>query len=425
MKNNVDIAKLYEKYKQFKEGMSKEESWELWHSLSGKPELGVCQVNESAKKMSFRVYDDTASVAIFENLIAFDFGGSNDKGVDPVGRIMEVTGFDFKNALITFMSWLGEDIEIKPPEMRFKKDKKSQVNPYKPSYLRRVISDRHLYKEQYEKLAKGLFRSCTEKQKKYAENVLYIGYVPATEEYVDRIFIPEMDEKGIAYGSYKYNRGADPKGLLRRNSKRVLFGSHMLPKYKDYIIYSEGHSDTVVNIAKRFSCITTGSSTKKFDDKLSLLKGKTLLDFPDLDIAGMKGAMSRKMEIEEFNKNASPEDKIKHIIFWWADWITSEKIYQKISNNQTEKQDEFISIKDDIVLSNGLAGISKKMLRKLQFEICKKKNWPFELLDINNWKVVYKKQHKKAGFDFIDLYESEDSEEKEKLLSFLESKVQY
>jgi len=425
MSDISNISALYTKYKSFKEGMSKEESWELWLSISGYKELGIYQVNPHTKKMSFRVYDDTASVAIFENLIAFDFGGSNDKGVDPISRIMEVTGFNFQEALVLFMSWLGEDIEIKPPELRYKKNKKSQPDPYKPNYLRRVIKDRKIYSESYENLAKGLFRGVTDKERKYAESVLYIGYIPATEEYVDRIFIPEMNEAGVAYGSYRYNRGAEPKGLLRAASKRVLFGSHMLPKMKKHIIYSEGHSDTVVNIAKRYGCVTTGSSTKKLEDNISLLSGKTVLDFPDLDIAGMKGAMSRHEEILKFNSTVQDSEKITHIIFWWADWFTSEKIYEKISLNKIEKNDEFIDIVDKIVIQNNLAGFKKSDLRIIQEKICKKKSWNFENHDIDNWKVIYKKQAKKMGFDFIDFYESENSKEKQQLIDFLDKHVKF
>ena len=184
----ADISSLYNKYKDYKSSLSQEESWELWLSLSGRQELGIYQVDIKSKKISFRVYDDTPSVVIFENLIAFDFGGSNGKGVDPVSRIMEVTNFVFKDALVLFMSWLGEDIEIKPPELRHKKEKKSEAPPYKPAYIRRVISDRHLYKEDYEILAKDLFRGVTKSEQKYAERILHIGYIPATKEWIDRIF---------------------------------------------------------------------------------------------------------------------------------------------------------------------------------------------------------------------------------------------
>jgi len=428
MENQSDISSLYKKYKEFKQGLTKEDSWELWLSLSNKAELRIYQIDQNSKKLSFRVYDDTPSVVVFENLIAFDFGGSSDKGIDPVGRIMEVTDYSFKDALILFMGWLGEDIEVKPPVLRYKAEKKSEIQPYKPAYIRRVISDRHIYKNEYEKLAKGLFRGTTEKEQKYAENILYIGYIPATEEYIDRIFIPEMDENGIPYGSYRYNRGAVKpvaKGLLRSNSKRILYGSHMLPKFKGSIIYSEGHSDTVVNLAKRYGCLTTGASTKKIGDNIGTLAGKKIYDFPDLDIAGMLGAMKRHIEIEDFNKNCLEEQKITHIIFWWADWFVSDKIYNKISLNQVEKQDPFASIVNDIVLSNNLAGISIKMLKKLQLEFCKKRGWDFESLNIEKWKVIYKKQYKNIGFDFIDFYESKKNQEKDKLISFLDSKVKY
>ena len=420
---SAQTKELVDRYKSFKDGLSKEDTWDIWISISGRPEVGICQINEKARKFSFRVYDDTPSVSPMNNLNVYDFG--NGERYDPVKRIMDITGTDFINAVAMFMSWIGEDVKLDIQQFKRNKEKKSEPAPYKPSYIRRVISDRKKYQNDYDVLAKGLFRGCTEKEKKYAESVLYIGYIPKSEDYEDRIFIPEMDNDGVPYGSFRYNRNADPKGLLRKYSRRVLFGSHMLPKYRETIVYSEGHSDTVVNIAKRIACITTGSATKKFDGKLEILKGKTLYDFPDLDIAGLKGAMNRIHEIKEFNKGKSTEDKIKHIIFWWSDWIKSKKYFEKIQNNKIEKSDELFLIANKIPLKNGFAAINKDLIEIIQRDICKKNKWNFEDYSIKNWKIIFKNQAKNQGYDFIDFYQDNSSKEKDLLLNLLNRKAKF
>jgi len=431
---STNIKELVEKYKSFKQGLSKEDSWDIWLSISGHPELGIAKVDENRKYFSFRVYDDTPSVSVGGGLIAYDFG--DGQRFDPVGRIMEVTSIGFQEAVILFMSWIGENTDIVAKTYVREKEKKSEPAPYKPNYMRRLVSDRNRYKSDYHKLAIGLFRGCSDKERKYAESVLHIGYIKKTEgyiddkeiegEYVDRIFIPEMDIAGIPYGSYRYNRTATPKGLIRKNSRRVLFGSHMIPKYGDTIIVSEGHSDTVVNIAKHYACVTTGSSTKKFLKNIDVLKGKTIFDFPDLDIAGMKGAMSRHVEIDTYNREAEDIDKINHIIFWWADWIKSKKVFEKLNLSHVEKGDDFYDIASLIPTKNGFAAFNKDILFELQKKICEKQKWVLtEELSILNWKVIFKNQAKNQGFDFVDLYEDNDSFEKERLLRMLNTRVKF
>ena len=413
-----------ELYKELKASYSAEDSWELWSSLSNKPELGIYQVNDNTKKLSFRAYDDTPSVAIYSELNSVDFGG-DCKPVDPVGRIMEVTSMSFMEAVKLFLSWEGQDIgDYVRPKYQHIKEKKSEALPYKPNYIRRAIKDRISHKG-YKLIYKDLFRGCSDKEIKYAENVLHIGYIPKNEDYIDRIFIPEMDEKGIPYGSYRYNRRAEPKGLIRKNSKRVLYGSHMLPKYKDSIIYCEGHSDTVVSIAKRIGAVTTGSSTKLLGKNISLLKGKTVFDFPDLDIAGMKGAMSRSVEISIFNSTCSEEEKIRHEIFWWSDWIASEKVYDKIINNKIDKADPFSFIAKKIPLKKNHAFFNIDLLEEIQADICKKKKWNLSSLSIRNWRIIFKNTSLKEGFDFVDFHEKEICETKSILLQFLNKKVKY
>jgi len=425
-----DIDKMIEQYKNFVLSFSKSDSWDWWVENSKRPELLVYEVSTNMKKLKFRAFDDTPSVAIWEGLRYTDFGGDSESG-DPVTRIMEVTGMNFINAVKTFLSWNDSNIVLERAQWKtVSKDKKSEVAPYKPSYIRNCIINRNKYKKDYDLLKKELFRGSSEEEIRYAESVLHIGYIPKNEEWADRIFLPEMDINGIPYGSYRYNRleGKKPdgtKGYIRKNSKRILYGEHMLPKFKDKIIYSEGHSDTVINISKRFGCVTTGSSTKGIGINISKLKGKTLFDFPDLDFPGLKGAMLRHVEILEWNSKASEEDKIKHTIFWWADWIYSEKIFDKLMENKVEKTDMFYFIKDKIPVKNNRAFFNIDILRVIQKEICRKKSWDFDSLDMKNWKVIFKNQSKPEGYDFADFYLDNNSSEKRKLLSFLNSSVKY
>lgn len=415
-------------YKNFISTFSKEASLEWYKDNMHRPELGVYA--EKRGKFSFRATDDTPSVAIYEGLRWVDFGG-DARSNEPVNRIMEVTGMSFIEAVKTFMSWNGQDIEqysnnsFKPV---LKKEEKKKVAPYKSSYIRMVIQNRIRYKKSYDILKKELFRGCSTKEAKFAERVLHIGYLPKSEEWVDRIFIPEMSIDFVPYGSYRYNRAegkkGGAKGLLRKNSKRVLFPEHLIPKFSKYILYVEGHSDCVINIAKGLSCITTGSSTKKFGDNISKLKGKILYDFPDLDLPGLKGAMSRHMEILEYNQSCASEDKIKHIIFWWADWFRSEKIFDKIKNNDVLKSDLFYGFK--IPVKDNFAYFNLNLLENIQRNICQKQKWEFnDKISVKNWHVVFKNGYRQEGFDFADLYEEEDSIEKNMLLSFIKERVKF
>lgn len=418
-----------QKYKEFIKSFSPEDSWLWWESNSNRPELLVYQVNTEIKKMSFRAYDDTPSVAIYSSLRYVDFGGDGESK-DPVNRIMEVTGLGFLKAVDLFLSWEDSIDTTERVQWNRTKDKKSEVAPYKTSYLRKMISNRISFKNAYLELRKELFRGCSSSEIKYAENVLHIGYEPANKCWADRIFLPELDHLGVAYGSYRYNRKEGRKkngrkGLLRKNSKRIIYGEHMLPKYKNVIMYNEGHSDTVINISKRYGTVTTGSSTKKFGKNLKKLKGKVLIDFPDLDLPGMKGAMSRSMEIEEFNLTALPEDKIRHIIFWWAEWLRSESINSKIVNGHVLKTDMFYSIKDKIPSKKGFSFLNLDLLEEIQKDICMKKKWPLEKLSIKKWHIIFKNTSKIEGFDFADFYTEESSPESVKLISFLDSKVKY
>lgn len=410
-----------EKFKEILNSFSMEDSFHWWEKNASRPELMVYKIDTKTKKLSLRAYDDTSSTKIYERLIYVDFGGDGRKN-NPVNRIMDVTGLSFLDAVNTFLSWEGSEVQALPKWER-EKDKKSEPAPYKNSYLRKMILNRKL--PEYSVLAKELFRACDEEQQRYAESVLHIGFQPSDNQYEARIFIPEMDINGIPYGSYRYNRSVvSQKGLLRSNSKRVLFGAHMFPKFGRYRMCLEGHSDVVTNISRRYACFTTGSSTKGFGENLKDLKGNVLYDFPDLDLPGMKGAMLRATEIKAFNLTCFEHEKITHIIFWWADWMRSKKIYQKIIEKKVEKQDPFYVICDRIPLKKEHAFFNKDLLKMIQRQICEKNKWNFEELSIDNWKVIYKDKSLEEGFDWTDFHQ-QPVELKTELLNFLDKKVKY
>lgn len=396
---------------------TKEDSFAWWSNNSHRPELGVISVNEKLKKISLRTVDETESTKIYGNLSYVDFGATTQKK-DPLDRIMEVTGCSFSVALDTIYSWItnsdnydrNKNIPVVKKEGEFKKE-----YPLNSSIVRESSLNRINMKEKYDNIKYGLFRSCTEAEISFAENCLSIGFSPVSKyDAEDRVFIPEFDEFNQPWGFYKYNRSSKiAKGLLKSNAKRVIFGSHLIKRYNRDIILCEGHTDVVVNISKQYASLTTGSATKKIGDNITCLKGKVLHDFPDLDVPGMIGAINRGREIIEYNSKCSTEeDKIEHIIYWWAEWMYSEKLFNKIVEGKLEEYDLLYSIKDQIPLKYNRANINVKMLSY----VCKlyaSKN-KFDLpdnLDILNWKIM-QKGSEKTGFDWIDFYQKEKDRHK-------------
>jgi len=413
---NEDMVNLY---KNIKAGYDKESSWWWWINNSHRPELCVYKIDEKLKKLALRAEDDTASTAIYQGLGYVDFGGEA-RLKDPVERIMEITGLSFLEAIKLFLSWEGYDIEQDiqyhiPKPVVYKHDKKKTFKaPYKDKFLQDRVLDRVKYKEQYEEIAKGLFRGCTPEEKKFAEGILYIGFMKSDDpDFADRIFIPEYDQDEIPWGHYLYNRNAEPKGLLRKNAKRVLFGSHLLKKYSKDILYCEGHSDTVVNIAKGYASVTSGSATKPIKDYLPLLEGRILHDFPDLDIAGAIGAIKRRLDIIEYNLSIPQEEKpfrkISHKIYWWSHTFISDKLGEKIINNRISQNDELFPFLSQIKLGRYkgkvLAIINLNLLDKIIANWLQKRNIPIrEYFLPSSWQIMISKP-RKMGFDFVDFHE--------------------
>lgn len=404
---------LLEEYKALKEQYpTAEDSFMWWESNASRPELGVYQVNSDLNKLSLRSYDDTPSTAIYENLTYVDFGGEGT-AQDPVARVMEVSGLKFNDALRLILSWEGIAPEEFKPKNTVGSNQKEVKSAFSNNYLREVIKNRQLMKDRYSALAPDLFRTCSKEEQAEGEKLFSIGFVPSNEyQPEDRIFIPEFDTQSMAWGSYRYNRSVKgKKGLLRKNSKRVLFGSHLIKKYKEHIIYSEGHTDTVVNVSKHLATVTTGSSTKKMGENISVLAGKHLHDFPDLDIAGMIGALNRGLEIDKWNEEHKTERdlQIKHTVYWWAEWFYDEKVTEKIQNNAVAKSELFYFIKDQIPIKKGKAFFNLDILALLQAEYARKKRIEIpDRLRIHSWKMVGRGS-KPGGYDFIDFHSENNS----------------
>lgn len=410
-------GKIFRAYKELKMRYSTpEDSFRWWELNSGRPELGVLSIDTRTKKARFRASDDTPSVAFYKYLSYVDFG-ADGQSKDPVDRIMEVTGATPLEAAKMVLEWEGqnpEDLEIQnhPAFREPQKEKKGFRPPYSPKYLKELQTNRCLYQDRYLKVAKGLFRAVTEVEREFAEHILSIGFLPKKEKnHVDRVFVPEFDEKGVPWGSYAYNREGTPKGLLRKNAKRVLFGSHLLAKYPQTVFFTEGHTDAINLIAKKVPAVTTGSSTTKIGEHIKLLAGRKILFFPDLDVPGMKGVTKKAMEIEEWNKKASPEDRIEYTIFWWADWMYSKDLLEKILSGSVSKSERDLLILSKIgARKKGHLLVNKEMFRVIQEDFLYR--FPeyarHPKIDIRSWTVVHKNASRKKGYDFVDRMQEGD-----------------
>ena len=428
MRNN-NIEALINMYKTRKASYDKQSSWLWWLNNSDKPELMVYQINERTKKMSLRADDETPSVAVYSGLSYMDFGGDS-RLRDPVDRIMETTGLSFIEAIKLFLTWENINIDdeileyqVPKPVVYITKEKKQYKAPYNDKFIQDRIMDRLKFPSIYNPLREGLFRSCSIEEMERAEALFSIGlFISKDPEWSHRIFIPEFDEKGQAWGHYLYNREAEPKGLLRKDAKRVLFGSHLVSRYGDNIIYNEGHSDVLVNVAKGLAAVSTGSATKRLSEEyLEILAGKTLHDFPDLDIPGILGATQRALDILEWNQK-NPNKKINHKIYLWSSMFYSEKIAKRIMEHTVSKSEPYYPFIRYIPLKKGktttAAIFDIKIMFLIQRDWAEKRNinLPKELL-VSNWKVLSKKL-KKGGYDMIDFHnENQNSPKYNKFLT--------
>jgi len=427
--NRQKATELVDAYKKLKLGYDKNSSFDWWDLNKFHKELNIYDINTKTKKASLRSFDDTASVAFYDGLSYVDFGGDGQKH-DPAFRVQEVTGVSFLEAIELILEWEGQ----LPPDFVAtvsSERKKERKKPYTIKYIQKMVRNRGQYKAIYDELAKGLFRSCSSKEQKYAEKIFNIGLIPKNDfQNDDRIFIPEIDNKHVAWGSYRYNRtpGFFPgtkdlmaKGLLRKDAKRIIFGEHLLSKFKKDIILAEGHSDAIVNNSKRMSTISSGSSTKPLGDRINLFIGKHIHIFPDLDFAGAQGAFNKALEIINFNKTASTEDKIEFTIYWWSEWFVSKKLFKKLQNNDIPKSDPIRDL--NIPIKKEHACVNLKIIREYLIIIAQKKGLKSfnKKLDPNNWTLL-SKEAKPDGYDFIDFHN--ENQEKPNYKKFI-STFQY
>lgn len=428
-----------------------EDTFEFFELHSSRKELGIISIDKRTRKLDLRG-ENTASVSVYPGLKYIDFGDADGNGRTCVTKlIMENTGCSFVQAVTMLANWEKEDIselEKKTLQHRAKAEEEKKAPPYKSSYIQQRIDERNEIKNKgiFNDLLNGLFRSCSKEEKIAGVKAFNIGLTSyeefisnkdETKQLVHRLFIPEYNEEGVAFGCYKYNRAIKgKKGLLRKSAQRVLFGSHLLKFYKDKskpIILSEGHSDVVVNVAKYLQCLTNGSSTKSIKEWLPLLKGRTLHIFPDADYPGIKGATSRALEIEEFNSTQKEEDKIKYSIFLWSSTFIEESVEEfkkfKVSLSSLKKtgSPKQFSKKwwKDLYTDETLSPlINKETMIALQKEIFKKQQLlmketlvPSKEMLIENWTVL-SKDPVKQGFDFVDFHEKNNkSKNYEKFLS--------
>jgi len=346
--------------------------------------LGVLNADSRRRMIDLRG-EKTPSTKVSKYLNYCDFGADGRRH-DVVYLIQEKEGISFPEAVKKLAEWENENIE---EEVDFKPlpiEKKEEVQPYKTIYIQKrkkeslVSSNRSLFKS----LIEGLCRSCSIEEMRMAVKLFDIGLTHyndrETNEVVYRLFIPEYDYNKTPYGAFKYNRGLEVKGLLRSNSKRVLFGSHLFPLFDPLkpIIFTEGHSDCIVNNAKRMASVTSGSSTTKIPEEgLKLLAGRKIHFYPDCDEAGLKGICMKIIQIEEFNATQEEDMQIDYRVFWWS---------KSYIESKTGKE------------------ITMKELVKKQIDFFKSHDFHApEQARVRNWKV-FPLSKVKQGFDFIDFH---------------------
>ena len=357
--------------------------------LSHADKLGVLEVDMVRKAVKLRP-ERTASTHFLPFLRYNDFGDEG-KVKDVIDRIQELYGIKFPEAVRMLLEWENEPVEelVKRKNMFVKSTKeifesKEIREPYSQYYIDKRKEEAKTESQLAFQLLKELCRSCNFEEYKRAVKMFNIGLVTMNGYYGEekRLFIPEYDENNIPWGSFSYNRNLDPKGKLRKDSKRVLFGSHLMKYFNENapIIFTEGHSDCIVNNAKLYQSVTTGGATTPIREWMfPLLEGKMLHFYPDADEAGMKGVLQKLLDIEIYNSDKSFEKQIKYQVFWWSDKVIGKdgKVYNK--KVWEDIQESFFS-KKQITPSAGMI--------------------------FKNWKIIKQrsKEYIDTGYDFIDFH---------------------
>ena len=399
--------------------------------------FGVMNISDNA--FSLRKEDATASVAVTKELKTNDFGTQDgqkeidvlifealfkdkphilEKGKQAkhfpiiVNKLAELDGEDVNQDL---SNWVPEEVTEKKTE---------KAKPYTEKYILGRIANAKRNSKKFDTIIKGLCRSCSEEEINKAVEIFNIGLVdyfpkvkegekpPKNPKKIFRAFIPEYDARDVPYGSFSYNRSiTDKKGLLRTNGKRVLFGENLLKNYNRSkpVIFSEGHSDTVVNVAKGMQCITSGSAGMGIGSNIVELKGLTLHFYPDLDLPGVEGLTKKLLEIEIFNSTAKEEDMIKYQVFYWStdiiinDEVIDFRLYEK---NQGALIKSFMT-KDKRPFSTYLKELSPEAKQALWSKI-----------KLSSWKPKSRTPRQK-GYDWIDFHT--DNQHHEKYTKFKET----
>ena len=349
--------------------------------MSNAERLGVLNA-DTIRKMADLLGEKTPSTTVTKYLNFCDFGNDGRRH-DVIFLIQEKYGDTFPQAVKRLAEWENQPLRADYQFQPLPQEKKEEVKPYSAWYLKKrkeeALEDRVIFKS----LMEGLCRTCSLEEMRQAVRLFDIGLTSYEDEEgrtIKRLFIPEYNQNKIPFGSFRYNRNETPKGLLRRDSRRILFGSHLIKQFdpEKPIVFTEGHSDCIVNNAKGIASVTSGSSTTQIgEDSLSLLSGKTIHFYPDMDFAGIKGVSHKIMEIEAFNAKQDDEFRIEYRVFMWGESF----IYDKTG--------ESVDIKDMI---------------KFQIETYKEHDFHApEKARVKNWKT-FPSPVAKQGYDFIDFH---------------------
>jgi len=318
-------------------------------------------------------------------------------------------------------------------EFNAKEDKESYIeylskNFFSPSHHNRAME-----------IAKGLFRGASESEIRKAVSLLKIGFRQGKGDYLDTLYIPKPNLDSKFVGAYSFNReyktlkGFATAGFEKKNAPKPAFPSILTPSYTSkVVVWAEGMTDAALLIAKGIQSITEGGAGSSIQqDTFEVLKGKTVLDFPDADLAGLEGAIKRNLQIVEFNKSQNAENQIKHIVFWWAKSFASVSYLEKVIDRKIQKNSSLdFALQEGAKRTKDGKGLKVDLdtLQKVQYRLLEKRGLakfedgqyivPSDILLVNDFKVVLKKHIVKAGFDFTDMI-NKDSVEKETLLSYL------
>lgn len=386
-KEHIDLKGLVTR---IKSKYSSDKSAFEWFVMNAE-RLGIHNADSRRKMIDLRG-EKTPSTTVTKYLNYCDFGADGRRH-DILNLIQDKYQDSFPQAVKRLAEWENEPLDSNSEFKPLVYEEKEEAKPYTQRYLKKMKDESFKYKDIFKELMQGLCRTCSLEEMRLAIKLFEIGlnsYEDDQGNTVYRLFIPEYNYKKIPFGSFRYNRGLTPKGLLRRNARRVLFSSHLMNLFNSDkpIIFTEGHSDCIVNNSKKMASVTSGSSTTKIgEDALLLLSGKIIHFFPDADEAGIKGVCQKIMEIEEFNARQEDQyNRIKYKVFLWGYNFTLSKKETKIPN---KKQGDIVSIKD---------------LIKFQINFFKEHEFHApEEARVKNWKV-FPKEHVKEGYDFIDFH---------------------